>query len=445
MSRKPSGPPTRYGWNTPVTAPGPDGSSLLRRVRDIIAQPLPYLEHVWTTHGDVIQFPIPKPATYLVSSPAGARDVLVNLNRDMGKRTVQYTSLSLVTGEGLLTADTQAWKPRRKMLQPAFHHEMVALVSGHVSTALINLDQRWSALTGDGPVLVDIDQEMMSLALEITGKTLFGVDLSGEAQELTDATIDALHGVIDKAQSLLPIPMFVPTPKHLRMKRAIKRLNRAVDAIVAMRRRDLLPDDAPIRDMLDVLLDPDVEVPLTQQQVRDEIVTFIVAGHETVASALTWAIHLLGAHPDEAHALREDPTRAVRVFDETLRLFPPAWVITRRVNADVEIEGYVIPKNAMVIVSPWLVHRHPGAWANPHAFEPDRFAEGTPQLGYIPFGAGPRLCIGRDMARLEATQILSHIYGSWNIEPVHAGDVAIEASVTLRPVSGLVMRISPRS
>lgn len=444
MSRKPSGPPTRYGWNTPVTAPGPDGSSLLRRVREVIAEPLAYLEEVWAAHGDVIQFPIPKPATYLVSSPSGARDVLVNLNRDMGKRTVQYTSLSLVTGEGLLTADTQAWKPRRRMLQPAFHHDMVSLVSGHVTTALAHLDQKWAALTVDGPALVDIDQEMMSLALEITGKTLFGVDLSGEAQELTDATIDALHGVIDKAQSLLPIPMFVPTPKHLRMKRAIKRLNRAVDAIVDLRRQDLIHPDAPIRDMLDVLLDPDVDTPLTQQQVRDEIATFIVAGHETVASALTWSWHLLGAYPAEARALQADPSRAARVFDEALRLFPPAWVITRRVLQDVEIEGHIIPKNAMVIVSPWLVHRHPDVWSDPLTFQPDRFADGAPQLGYIPFGAGPRLCIGRDMARLEATQIVAHLSQAWNIEPVHSGEVVIEASVTLRPASGLVMRISPR-
>jgi len=366
------------------------------------------------------------------------------MNRDMGKRTVQYTSLSLVTGEGLLTADTHAWKPRRRMLQPAFHHDIVSLVSGHVTTSLTNLDEKWNALTVNGPALVDIDQEMMSLALEITGKTLFGVDLSGEAHDLTDATIDALHGVIDKAQSLLPIPMFVPTPKHLRMKRAIKRLNRAVDAIVDLRRQDLIQPDAPIRDMLDVLLDPDVEIPLTQQQVRDEIATFIVAGHETVASALTWAWHLLGANPAETRALQEDPTRAVRVFDETLRLFPPAWVITRRVLADVEIEGHLIPENAMVIVSPWLVHRHPDVWPSPDVFEPDRFVDGVPQLGYIPFGAGPRLCIGRDMARLEATQILAHISQAWNIEPVHSGDVAIEASVTLRPASGLVMRISPR-
>ena len=128
--------PKRYGWNTPVTAPGPLGGEMLKNLRNIVSNPLTYLETVWHEHGDVVQFPVPKPATYLVSSPAGAREVLVNQHKETSKKTLQYNNLSLVTGDGLLTADTQAWRPRRRMLQPAFHQEMVALSQTHVEFGL---------------------------------------------------------------------------------------------------------------------------------------------------------------------------------------------------------------------------------------------------------------------------------------------------------------------
>jgi cytochrome P450 len=434
--------PKRYGWNTPVTAIGPQGGAMLRNIRKITTDPLTYLETTWSEFGDVVQFPIPKPATYLVSSPEGAKEVLVNQHNETSKQTLQYNNLSLVTGEGLLTADTQAWRPRRRMLQPAFHKEMVALSVHHIETGLAKLDAQWTEVTAEGPAIVDIDHAMMSLALEITCGALFGIEVDDDVDEITSATLIALHGVVARARNPISIPLFIPTPANLKMKRAIKRLDKAVDAILRSRELNKLPEHAPIRDMLDVLLDPDLETPLTKQQIRDEIATFIVAGHETVASALTWAWHLLVTNPDELQKLKNDPTRAQMVFDESLRLYPPAWVITRRTTSDITVDGVLIPAKSLVIVSPWLVHRNQKAWENPDAFQPDRFQNGVPQLGYIPFGAGARLCIGKEMARLEGSQILAHIATTWNIEAVHTSQVPIDASVTLRPVSGMPVRIS---
>jgi cytochrome P450 len=434
--------PKRYGWNTPVTAIGPQGAAMLRNIRKITTDPLTYLEATWSEFGDVVQFPIPKPATYLVSSPEGAKEVLVNQHNETSKQTLQYNNLSLVTGEGLLTADTQAWRPQRRMLQPAFHKEMVALSVHHIETGLAKLDTQLTELTADGPAIVDIDHAMMSLALEITCGALFGIEVDDDVDEITSATLIALHGVVARARNPISIPLFIPTPANLKMKRAIKRLDKAVDAILKSRELNKLPEQAPIRDMLDVLLDPDLETPLTKQQIRDEIATFIVAGHETVASALTWAWHLLVTNPDELQKLKNDSTRAQIVFDESLRLYPPAWVITRRTTSDITVDGVLIPAKSLVIVSPWLVHRNQKAWENPNAFQPDRFQNGVPQLGYIPFGAGARLCIGKEMARLEGSQILAHIASTWNIEAVHTSQVPIDASVTLRPVSGMPVRIS---
>jgi cytochrome P450 len=437
--------PKRYGWNTPVTAPGPLGGEMLKNLRKIVNDPLTYLESVWQEHGDVVQFPVPKPATYLVSSPAGAREVLVNQHKETSKKTLQYNNLSLVTGEGLLTADTQAWRPRRRMLQPAFHQEMVALSQVHVELGLAKLESHWQELTVAGPTIIDIDQAMMSMALEITCGALFGVDIESEVDEITAATLTALHGVVARARNPLAVPLAVPTPANLNMKRAIKKLDKAVTLIIAARAGNQLPLDAPIRDMLDVLLDPDLETPLTKQQIRDEIVTFIVAGHETVASALTWAWYLLIANPTEMKKLQEHPERAILVFAEALRLYPPAWVITRRTLNEIEVEGVRIPTDSLVIVSPWLVHRNQKAWEQPLQFSPDRFQNGTPQLGYIPFGAGARLCIGRDMATLEGSMILARLVQNWNIEAIHHSEVPIDASVTLRPVGGMPVRISRKN
>lgn len=415
---------------------------MLRNLKQIISDPLNYLEATWTEFGDVVQFPIPKPATYLVSSPEGAREVLVNQHNQTSKQTLQYNNLSLVTGEGLLTANTQAWRPRRRMLQPAFHKEMIALSEHHIEAGLAKLDAQWDELTSEGSVIVDIDHAMMSLALEITCGALFGIDVNEEVDEITGATLTALHGVVARARNPISLPLIFPTPANLKMKRAIKRLDRAVDSILESRQANKLPDDSPIRDMLDVLLDPDLDVPLTKQQIRDEIATFIVAGHETVASALTWAWHLLVTNPDELQKLRNDPARANLVFDEALRLYPPAWVITRKTLTDLTIENVLIPENSLVIVSPWLVHRNVKAWVEPNKFQPDRFLDGVPQLGYIPFGAGARLCIGKEMARLEGSKILAHIATNWNVEAVHNSLVPIDASVTLRPVAGMPVRVS---
>jgi len=434
--------PKRYGWNTPVTAPGPAGGAMLKNLRAIVKDPLTYLEDVWQEHGDVVQFPVPKPATYLVSSPTGAREVLVNQHKETSKKTLQYNNLSLVTGDGLLTADTQAWRPRRRMLQPAFHQEMISLSQHHVELGLAKLEIHWQEATETGPTIIDIDQAMMSLALEITCGALFGVDIESEVDEITAATLTALHGVVARARNPLALPLVIPTPANFKMKRAIKKLDEAVTLIITARAANQLPAAAPIRDMLDVLLDPDLEIPLSKQQIRDEIVTFIVAGHETVASALTWAWYLLVTNPNEMKKLQDHPDRANLVLAEALRLYPPAWVITRRTLSEIDVEGITIPADSLVIVSPWLVHRNQKAWEQPLQFLPDRFEAGAPQLGYIPFGAGARLCIGRDMAILEGSMILAQLTQHWNIEAIHSSKVPVDASVTLRPVGGMPVRIS---
>ena len=440
---------------------------MLRSIGAIRRDPLRFLADMHDRYGDVLQLPIPVPATYLVTDPEAVRRVLVTNAKAYGKRTLQYTTLALVTGEGLLTADTEAWRPARKVIQPAFHRASLELVAGHVRTAVDRLLARWSDREG---AVVDVDEAMMHLALEVVGASLFGSDLSADAERLAGATLAALDIVVRKARSPLQVPVAVPTPTNLVLRRAVGRLDAAVDAMLADRATRLLGEGDPPRDMLDLLLavhDDDGSRP-SRAQVRDQVVTFIVAGHETVASALTWAWHLLATHPEALARARAEvdavcPSGTVgfddlaqlpwtsAVLDETLRLYPPAWLVTRRSLAPDVLGGVEVPADALVIVSPWLVHRNPAAWPDPERFDPSRFLDPdgarrrdvVSSPAYIPFGAGPRLCIGRDMALLEGVLVLASLVARVDLEEVGAPPRAVPL-VTIRPADGLPMRVRAR-
>ena len=445
---------------------------MLRSIGAMRRDPLAFLAQMRADYGPVVQFPIPSPPTYLVSDVDAVRRVLVTGARAYGKRTLQYTSLSLVTGEGLLTADTEAWRPQRALVQPAFHRAGLDLVAEHVRGAVDRLILGWTALDGQ---VVDVDSAMMHTALEVVGNSLFGSDLSASSARLAEATVAALDVVVKKARTPWAAPAWVPTPNNLVLARAVSTLNSAVSAILTERAANPLPEGAPPRDMLDLLLASraDDGTTLSRRQVRDQVVTFIVAGHETVASALTWAWQLLATHPDVRDRVRAEVDdvcgdRAVTfddvrrlpytaaVLDEVLRLYPPAWLVTRRAREDdmLPVRGrgpVAIAAGALIIVSPWIVHRDPWAWPDPDVFDPTRFldAEGARRRdiaampAYLPFGVGPRLCIGRDMALLEGVLVLASLVSRVDLEPVGPPPRAVPL-VTMRPDAGLPMRVRVR-
>ncbi len=433
---------------------------MLRAFGAIRRNPLAYLESTWREYGDVVQFPIPRPPTYLVNDPDAVRRVLVGNAKAYGKSTIQYRSLALVTGEGLLVADTEPWRRQRPLVQPAFHHETLESIVAHVDVALQRAFAHWDAL----PVgaVADVDEAMMHATLEIVGHALFGTDLSADAEQLASATLSALDVVIARARVPISPPGWVPTPGNRTLQKSVRRLDQAVARMMDDRRAR--PADEP-QDMLDLLLGSRDEsgMGLSTREIRDQVVTFIVAGHETVASALTWSWALLASHPavqDDLH--RESVSvlggRAPRfadyerlpfaraVFDESLRLFPPAWLITRKSLAADELAGHAIPAGAVIILSPWLVHRHPNAWSDPQDFCPSRFIDSAAaRSSFIPFGAGPRQCIGRDFANVEGTLMLSAIAGRYEMEyPAGSTMPVAEPLVTIRPVGGLPLRITRR-
>ncbi len=316
---------------------------------------------------------------------------------------------------------------------------------------------------------MDIDAEVMTLALEVVGDSLFGHELGPVADRLAEATLTALGEVVSMARMPLRAPAWIPTPGNRRMTRSLAELDAAVEAILAQRRSQG-PSDPP--DMLDLLQASNLD----RTAVRDEIVTFLVAGHETVASALTWALVLLGTHPDIADRVAREADEVLgrpatdgsdidlpaldlpalarlqvarAVVDEAMRLNPPAWLITRSTTADMELSGCHLPVGSLVILSPWIVHRHPEVWDDPQAFRPDRFLAGAPDAGpgmrtaYIPFGAGPRMCIGRDFAYAEAVLSLAMICRAVRLAPTGVPVRALPL-VTIRPDRPALMRITQR-
>jgi cytochrome P450 len=434
---------------------------MVRAVPGIRRDPLAFLESVTARYGDLVAFPMPRTPTLLLNDPGGVHRVLVENARGYSKATAQYASLSTVTGSGLLTADGEPWRRRRRIVQPAFHRGAIDAVAAHAVGATQQVLGQWQRLA-DGAV-VDVDAAALQATLDVVARSLFGSRLADRGQQVVRAVDEALRSVISRVRT--PQPRWLPTPANRRLSRAVDTLDRLCADVVHERRVQGSSGD----DVLALLLaSADADGGLTDREVRDEIVTLVIAGHETVASALTWTLLLLAQNPQEQEQLHTEldvvltgrrpevsdlaalpVTRSV--LDESLRLFPPAWVLSRRAVADDEVCGVDVPAGTLVIVSPWLLHRDGRRWRAADRFEPSRFRDeeaardlATPSSSYLPFGVGPRLCIGRDFARLELVMMLASLLQGHRVSPVPGYRPQVDALVTLRPRGGLPLVVRRR-
>ncbi len=456
---------------------GPQPLDMLRAVPRIRSTPLGFLRDCVERYGDLVAFPIPGRSVLLVNHPDAVRRVLLERHAGYGKATVQYTALAAVTGLGLLTAENREWKPRRAIAQPAFHHSGFPVIAEAACQAATHLRIRLQADPGG-----DAEIAVLQTMLEVVTQTLFDTRLDqARGRALVEAVDEALRLVI--AQSQLPLPpalAFLTRRRRLRLARAIATIDRTCARVVADRRRHGLTDQD--RDLLAHLLRAQDAGALDARAVRDEMVTMVIAGHETVAAALTWTLHLLARHPGEQELLAaelddvlgppgppdaggtrtpawDDVPRLVRtraVLDEALRLYPPAWVITRTALAEdtLTVDGreVVVPAGTLMIVSPWLLHRRDQVWPDPDRFDPSRFLTGAssrPSVDYLPFGLGPRMCIGRDVALIEAVLVLAGLLHSVRVLPgsstdAPGGEPAVDAMITMRPHGGMPLRVVER-
>ena len=442
---------------TDVGVPGPTSLDMARAFRSVRADPLTFLTEVSARFGDLVSFPVPGPPALLVNDPEAARHVLQTSARNWGKDTVQYAALARVTGPGLLASSEPSWIEHRRLAAPAFHHQRLASVGDQVraaAEAAVTARLGGSAFrSGD---VVDVASLTHRIGLDAVGRALFSADLSGQAEQLLRATSDSADLVVRLGRSVLPRAQWTPTRTNLRLRSTRHRLDASAAEIIAQRRERSSTDGSHGDDLLGLLIDSD----LTDTEIRDELVTMVIAGHETVAASLAWTLMLLAEHQPTQDRLRAElaghtgPVSLVghrdalpwtrAVIDEALRLYPPAWALSRRSYGPDVVGGHDVPAGTLVIISPWLVHRRDPPWSDPLAFRPERFLDpAAARSAYLPFGQGPRLCIGREFALGEMVLVLSELLRDHRVDvPPGWSRPAAQAQVAVHPRGGMPLSVT---
>jgi cytochrome P450 len=438
---------------------GPRSIIPFRFLRRMQRDPLPFLTSLARDYGDIVQFRVGKPVLVLVNHPDLIRELLVVQHRSFHKSRVLQRS-KIILGEGLLTSEDELHKRQRRLAQPAFHRDRIAHYADEMVQRAARTRERWR----DGATL-DIHQEMMRLTLSVVAKTLFDAEVEGEEADIGHA----LTSLIDLFPLLMnPYSVYlrrIPIPSTLRFRKAITRLDRTIYGIINERRASG-EDRGDLLSML--LLAQDEEGDgggMSDKQVRDEAMTLFLAGHETTANALAWTWYLLGQHPEVAREVRRTidevlddalPTAAdyprlqylEMVLAESMRLYPPAWAVSRLAMEDVDLGGWHVPRDAVAIASQYLMHHDSRFWQEPERFDPMRFAPDAklarPKFAYFPFGAGPRICIGEGFAWMEGVLLLATLAQRWSMELI-SRDVKPQASITLRPRGGIKVRLHANS
>jgi enediyne biosynthesis protein E7 len=419
-----------------VTASGPRPWPLLGNVVPLVRDPLGFMEGLQREHGDTARFSIGSDRYLLVSDPVGIRQVLVERHRNYIKGP-GYDGVRLVMGEGMITSEGDAWQEQRRQAQPAFRRESIAAMAAIVED---EAELSANALAARVGQVVDVHRETVRFTLQVLGRVLFGASVpTALIAEVMPVLLDFAN---DHGNEPFHLPLWTPFPSHLRFGRARRRLDAAVDALIAARRVERGDD------LLSRLMGEEGEPSV--RALRDRVITLLLAGHETTATSLAVALHALSQQPAEAERCRSEAAsppqqrrRCAAVFLETLRLYPPVWIVERRALEDDVVGGEVVPAGTMVAVAPWVVHRDPRWWPDPLAFLPDRFDESEPDsLTFLSFLVGPRGCIGKHLAMLEAAIFLPTVLQRLRFEAV--GELAFDAGISLRPRGGVRLRLHER-
>jgi cytochrome P450 len=438
---------------------GPRGRAALALLPELHRDPLGLLTGLADRYGDRVRLPfLTRHEVFLLSRPDDVAHVLVAKAANYVKAPT-YRPLREVLGNGLLTNEGEDWARQRKLVQPMFARRHVLGFGPAMVAATTRMLDGWAARP-DGSVL-DVAEELSALTLDVVGRALFRADLTGEAGGLGPALTVVLEAYTRLVRNPLfwVVPNFErwPTPNRRRARGAEDHLRSVVDRIVRGRTGSAQPGS---RDLLDMLL----AAGMSEQRVRDELMTFLLAGHETTANALAWTFALLSRHPAARDRLESevDDVLAGRppaaedadklewtgaVISEAMRLYPPAWILERLAVGPDRLPGLEIPAGSVVVTPPYLIHRNPEHWPNPQGFDPARFLPGAParhRYAYLPFGGGRRQCVGGGFATLEATLLLAAITQRARLDLTPNARLIPQPTVTLRPAGGISMNLLHR-
>jgi cytochrome P450 len=436
---------------------GPRGHWLSGNLPEFRRARLDFLTHCARTYGDVARLRFAHRRILLISHPDLIEEVLVANSRHFIKHFALRLN-PLVLGKGLLTSEGDFWLRQRRLIQPVFVRSRIAGYAPAMVAAARRVTASWQS--GEHR---DIMVEMMRLTLAIAAKTLFDADVDDAAQDIVAALQILQDSFINRFGAMLPLPIWLPTPGNVRLRRAVRRLDDILFGFIRQRRAQNIDRG----DLLSLLLNARDEEGsgMTDRQVRDEAMTLFLAGHETTALALSWTWYLLAQHPDVEEKLAAEVRQIVGARDptvedcprlqyteavvlESMRLYPPAYVIGREAIDDCVIGGYQVRRGSTVMMSQWVVHRDPRLYGDAERFRPERWSEAAtkalPKFAYFPFGGGPRLCIGNTFAMMELVLVLAAIAQRFYFRMQSGSPVTPMPTFTLRPRPGIPAEIAPR-
>ncbi|MCO8254154.1 cytochrome P450 [Haladaptatus sp. AB618] len=438
------------------TPPGPDGLPIVGTRWDFIRDPFGFMTENAREYGDIVHWEELSGPMYQLNHPDYIEQVLVQNNQNYIKGEGFQNILGPVLGKGILNSEGAVWRRNRHLIQPAFHPQEIQ----RYSTMMTEFTEEELATWEDGETRL-VHEDMMEVTLKIVARALFGVDIDDEVHTVGSALEEFMLGTESLANFILPPG--IPTPSRMQIKDARKQLDDVVYQLIRERREDPTGEG-----VISTLLDATDEHGnhMSDEQIRDEVVTLLLAGHETTALSLTLTMYALAQYPEVEEKLvaeldevldGETPTMAdlddltytEKVVKESMRLYPPVPGIVREATKPDIIGGYEIPAGATVQMNQWVVHRDPRWYDDPLAFRPERwtkeFEKSLPKLAYFPFAAGPRRCIGDRFAMLEARLLLATIYQQFHIELTPEAELDLMATITARPKKEIPMTVHRRS
>ncbi len=449
------------------TISGPKRSFIIGSAMEFSNDPPRFLNQLADDYGDIVRFYFFRRPLYMVTGPDFIRELLVTKAENFPKAKRDIDILSKFLGNGLLTSQGDFHKQQRKLTQPVFHKQRIQSYAETMVNYTVKVMEKWQHDENR-----EISDEMMSLTMFIVAKSLFNADMddmAGEAKIIGQAIEDIQEVSNVEFRSLFTWPEWVPTRNNRLRKKGRAILYKTIDKLITERRATVVngqvKDTGDLLSML-LLAQDDEGQKMADNQVRDELVTLFTAGHETTSNALSWTWYLLSQHPDVEAKLHQEVDTVLNgrlptlqdlpdlpytemVLKESMRLYPPAWILSgRSALEDTAVNDYLIPKDKLIFISPYVVHRRPDYFPEPERFDPERFTpeneKKLPRYGYIPFGAGPRVCIGNSFAMMEARLILATIAQQFHLELDPDQEIELNPQITLSPKHGLKMRVIKR-